>query len=101
MGTRSARSGKCPPDALSFFSNRIADLKLGSVEIGLQVQQFVLLYPPQGETRPNRVSTVLSKQTLVLQSLAQTVGLDQLHITQRGRSEEHTSELQSRQYLVC
>src|SRR3712207_7007126 len=23
------------------------------------------------------------------------------HVAQRGRSEEHTSELQSRQYLVC
>jgi transposase len=49
-----------------------------------QIQQFVLLYPPQGEKGPHRVSTVLSKQTLVQQSLAQTLGLDQLHITQRG-----------------
>lgn len=49
-----------------------------------QIQQFVLLYPPQGEKGPNRVSTLLSKQTLVQQSLAQTLGLDQLHITQRG-----------------
>jgi transposase len=49
-----------------------------------QIQQFVLLYPPLGEKGPNRVSTVLSKQTLVQQSLAQTLGLDQLHITQRG-----------------
>jgi transposase len=48
------------------------------------IQQFVLLYPPQGEKGPNRVSTVLSKQTLVQQSLAQTLGLDQLHITQGG-----------------
>src|SRR3712207_7296250 len=27
--------------------------------------------------------------------------LEQLHPEQQGRSEEHTSELQSRQYLVC
>jgi transposase len=43
-----------------------------------QIQQFVLLYPPQGEKGPNRVSLVLSKQTLAQQSLAQTLGLDQL-----------------------
>ena len=47
-----------------------------------QIQQFVLLYPPQGEKGPNRVSTVLSKQTLAQQSLAQTLGLDQLRSTQ-------------------
>jgi hypothetical protein len=33
---------------------------------------------------PNRVATVLSKQTLSQQALAKTLGLDQLHITQRG-----------------
>jgi transposase len=49
-----------------------------------QIQQFVLLYPPQGEKGPNRVATVLSKQTLAQQALAKTLGLDQLHITQRG-----------------
>lgn len=47
-----------------------------------QIQQFVLLYPPQGDKGPNRVSTVLSKQTLAQQSLAQTLGLDQLRSTQ-------------------
>src|SRR5450759_1546152 len=49
-----------------------------------QVQQFVLLYPPQGDKVPNRGATVLSKQTLTQQALAKTLGLDQLHITQRG-----------------
>lgn len=49
-----------------------------------QIQQFVLLYPPQGDKGPNRVATVLSKQTLTQQALAKTLGLDQLHITQRG-----------------
>ena len=49
-----------------------------------QIQRFVLLYPPQGEKGPNRVTTVLSKQTLPQQALAKTLGLDQLHITPRG-----------------
>lgn len=49
-----------------------------------QIQQFVLLYPPQGEKGPHRVATVLSKQTLTQQALAKTLGLDQLSITQRG-----------------
>lgn len=49
-----------------------------------QIQQFILLYPPQGEKGPNRVATVLSKQTLPQQALATTLGLDQLHITPRG-----------------
>ena len=30
-----------------------------------QIQQFQLLYPPQGEKGPPRVATILSKQTLV------------------------------------
>jgi transposase len=47
-----------------------------------QIQQFVLLYPPQGEKGPNRVSIALSKQTLAQQSLAQILGLDQLCSTQ-------------------
>jgi len=46
-----------------------------------QIQQFVLLYPAQGQKGPNRVSTVLSKQTLAQQSLAQTLGLEQLRST--------------------
>jgi len=49
-----------------------------------QIQQFVLLYPPQGVKGPNRVATVLSKQTLPQQALAKTFGLEQLHITPRG-----------------
>jgi transposase len=49
-----------------------------------QIQQFVLLYPAQGDKGPNRLATVLSKQTLTQQALAKTLGLDQLHITPRG-----------------
>ena len=49
-----------------------------------QIQQFVLLYPPQGQKGPSRVATILSKQTLAQQALAKTLGLDQLHITPRG-----------------
>ncbi len=49
-----------------------------------QVQQFVPLYPPQGDKGPNRVATVLSKQTLPQQELCKTLGLDQLRIAQRG-----------------
>ena len=56
----------------------------GLVEELRQIQQFVLLYPPQGEKGPNRVATVLSKQTLPQQALAKTLGLDQMHITPRG-----------------
>jgi transposase len=45
------------------------------------IQQFTLLYPPQGEKGPNRVATVLSKQTLPQQSLAKELGLDTLRGT--------------------
>jgi len=48
-----------------------------------QIQQFVLLYPSQGEKGPNRIATVLSKQTLPQQSLAEALGLDTLRSTQR------------------
>ena len=46
-----------------------------------QIQQFALLYPPQGEKGPNRVATVLSKQTLAQQSLADVLGLNTLRST--------------------
>jgi len=43
-----------------------------------QIQQYTLLYPPQGDKGPHRVATVLSKQTLVQQRLAEELGLDHL-----------------------
>ena len=46
-----------------------------------QIQEFVLLYPAQGAKGPNRVATVLSKQTLTQQALAETLGLEHLRIT--------------------
>ncbi len=48
------------------------------------IQQFILLYPPLGDKGPNRTATVLSKQTLVQQALAHSLGLDQLCSTLRG-----------------
>jgi len=49
-----------------------------------QIQEFVLLYPPQGDKGPNRVATVISKQTLPQQALSKTLGLEQLRITPGG-----------------
>jgi transposase len=43
-----------------------------------QIQQFVLLYPPQGEKGPPRAAVVRSKQTFPQQQLAKTLGLDEL-----------------------
>ena len=43
-----------------------------------QIEQYTLLYPPQGDKGPNRVATVLSKQTFAQQRLAEELGLDQL-----------------------
>lgn len=48
-----------------------------------QIQQFTLLYPTQGEKGPPRVATVLSKQTLAQQSLAEALGLNTLRSTPR------------------
>jgi transposase len=47
------------------------------------IQQFTLLYPSLGNKGPNRVATVLSKQTLAQQALADSLGLQQLCSTQR------------------
>jgi transposase len=47
-----------------------------------QINQFVLLYPPQGDKGPNRAAVVLSKQTLPQQQLVRTLGLEKLSITQ-------------------
>lgn len=49
-----------------------------------QIQQFHLLFPPQGEKGPNRLATVLSKQSLAQQALSEALGLDQLCSTPRG-----------------
>src|SRR2546422_620820 len=55
-----------------------------------QIQQFLLLYPPQGDKGPPRTATVLSKQTLPQQLLVHTLGLDQLGITQKvGNTTSH------------
>jgi transposase len=43
-----------------------------------QIQQFVLLYPPQGDKGPHRAAVVRSKQTLPQQQLAKILGLDDL-----------------------
>jgi len=43
-----------------------------------QIQQFVLLYPPQGEKGPHRATVVRSKQTFPQQQLARILGLDDL-----------------------
>jgi len=48
-----------------------------------QIQQYQLLYPPQGEKGPNRVATLISKQSLAQQALASGLGLDELRSTQR------------------
>ena len=48
-----------------------------------KIQQFTLLYPPLGDKGLNRVATVLSKQTLAQQALADSLGLQQLCSTQR------------------
>ena len=42
-----------------------------------KIEQYVLLYPPQGDKGPHRTAVVQSKQTLTQQLLASTLGLDQ------------------------
>jgi transposase len=62
-----------------------ADLSMETLLEELQqIQQFVLLYPRQGEKGPDRAAYVLSKQTLVQQALAKALKLDEPQIAQRG-----------------
>jgi transposase len=63
-----------------------ADLSLEQLLEELeQIQQFVLLYPPQGEKGPPRTAYVLSQQTLPQQALVKTLGLERWHrSTPRG-----------------
>ena len=49
-----------------------------------QSEQFVLLYPTQGDEGPSRTATVLAKQSLPQQSLAEALGLDELRSALRG-----------------
>jgi transposase len=55
-----------------------------------QIQQFVLLYPPQGEKGPYRTATVQSKLTLTQQVLAQNLGLDQFAPPKIGKTRAGT-----------
>lgn len=48
-----------------------------------QIQQFVLLFPRQGQKGPDRAVFVLSKQTLVQQALAKALKLDELQTGHR------------------
>jgi transposase len=48
-----------------------------------QIQKYNLLYPPQGDKGPTRLASVLSKQTLLQQRLAEELGLNQLCSTPR------------------
>jgi transposase len=48
-----------------------------------QIQQYQLLYPPQGQKGPNRVATVVSKQSLAQQALSSGLGLEDIRSTQR------------------
>jgi transposase len=49
-----------------------------------QIQQFVLLYPRQGEKGSPRAAYVLSKQTLAQQALVKALKLDELQSAHRG-----------------
>jgi transposase len=62
-----------------------SDLSMEQLLEELQhIQQFILLYPRQGEKGPDRAAYVLSKQTLAQQALAKALKLDELQITHRG-----------------
>ncbi|HYL12243.1 MAG TPA: IS1634 family transposase [Terriglobales bacterium] len=63
-----------------------ADLSLEQLlEELVEIKQFILLYPPQGEKGPARTAYVLSQQTLAQQALVKTLGLERLHrSTPRG-----------------
>jgi hypothetical protein len=62
-----------------------SDLSMEQLIEELQhIQQFILLYPRQGEKGPDRAAYVLSKQTLAQQALAKALKLDELQITHRG-----------------
>jgi transposase len=50
-----------------------------------QIEQFVLLYPPQGEKGPQRAAVVQSKQTFPQQQLARVLGLEELAGSPRVR----------------
>src|SRR3712207_9278892 len=54
----------------------------------------------RGEGRPVDVGAVLHEHLEVVGALADAVGHELLGVLGPGRSEEHKSELQSRQYLV-
>ena len=60
---------------------RFARLHAHGVSQALAAQKYNLLYPPQGEKGPNRVATVLSKESPIQQRLALILGLDRLGST--------------------
>src|SRR3712207_6872905 len=65
--------------------------------IRVGTEEFVVHLIPSGIVREGVVCTVGNGVVVNPQILAEEVSA----LERRGRSEEHTSELQSRQYLVC
>src|SRR3712207_8009481 len=68
---------------------------------------YTTLFRSSRENRRRPQSVLLPRQAPLLPEYAAIFGLasnskiPQSHLTAADRSEEHTSELQSRQYLVC
>jgi hypothetical protein len=78
---RKRRAGGSEHPAVKVDTERVEVEKARLKEELGQIQQFHLLYPPQGEKGPFRTARVLSKQTLTQQALVKTLHLDQLSIT--------------------
>src|SRR2546425_3949659 len=78
-----------PPRSTLFPSRRSSDL-LDGVSLAINAGEFVSIIGPNGAGK----STHINVLTGVLRPTAGAV-------TFKGRSEEHTSELQSLAYLVC
>src|SRR3712207_8579398 len=80
----------------TLFRSRIRALQLAAFRTGFAGQL-------QRATHSRRRSESMSKNTSVLGLDIGSAQIKAVHLERRrsSRSEEHTSELQSRQYLVC
>jgi len=79
------------------FPEASSSYNQGLLEELRQIQEFVLLYAPLGDKGPNRIATVLSKQTLPQQELAKTQ--EQLRISPRGQYGGRLVTQQENNYL--
>src|SRR5690606_40275432 len=96
------RSPRTSPPPLSFPTRRSSDLARSVISVSSRLSPDILpslAQNPKSPSRTRKTATSASDPTDRLPSSSRWIACAGCHVL--ARSEEHTSELQSRENLVC